>query len=264
MKTSENKNCILIMCRDASVNQAYISSLLFRKYWKDCPYELILCTQTVLPVENMYDRVILTDDKMIWGNRLDVALSQIDTESVIICPEDSFLQMTVDTKKIQDCISFMEKENGGAIRLKPPMHYVEKYNEKYDIVPKKAVYRLCLHPTLFKTEYLRNFAVRHYSPWQYERQGSLQSREYPEQIFCAREALYDSIHAWSGGCWLKEAYRLMEKEKIPESLYKDAPVYPWYRELKDKVAMHILNIAPEMITRIRIWQCSRNEKKLET
>ena len=264
MKEFEHTCCILIMCRDASVNHAYISSVLFRKYWVDCPYGLILCTQTKAPKENLYDSVITTDDTMIWGERLEIALSQIDTDYVIMCPEDSFLQSKVDTGLVQECIKFMLSENAVAIRLKPPMHYTENYTEKFDIVPKKAVYRLCLHPTLFKTDYLRKFAAKHYSPWQYERQGSQQSREYPEKIFCVKKAVYDSVHAWSAGCWQKEAYKLLQKEAIPKNLYEYAPIYPWYKELRDKVAMCILKIAPETFTRIRIWQCNRSEKKLKT
>lgn len=255
---------ILIMCRDASIDQAYISSLLFRKYWTDCPYELILCTQKEQPTKNLYDRVIITDNEMIWGDRLNAALSQLDTEHVILCPEDSFLQSKVKTRKVEECLQFMANEKAGAIRLKPPMHYTKQYNRDYDIVPKKAIYRLCVHPTLLKTDYLRRFADRNYSPWQYERQGSIQSREYPEKIFCVKNTVYDSVHAWSAGCWLREAYKLMQREQIPRELYEHAPVYPWYREIKDKAAMCIINIAPETITRVRIWQCNINEKKLRT
>lgn len=264
MKPFDDLCSILIMCRDVSINQAYISSVLFRKYWSDCPYELILCTQLKKPGENMYDRIVITDEKTIWGGRLKKALAQIYTEYVILCPEDSFLQGNVETKQMENCILFMTEENAGAIRLKPPMHQTEKYNTDFDIVPEKAVYRLCLHPTLFKTEYLKRFADRLYSPWQYERQGSIQSREYPEKIFCVKNAVYDSVHAWSAGYWLKEAYQLMQEEKLPRELYEYAPIYPWYKELKDKVAMRILNIAPETITRIRIWQCNKNERKLRT
>lgn len=262
---SEEKTCtILIMARDASLKQAYISSLLFKKYWADCPYEFLLCTQTKIPENCLYDRIIYTDEKMIWGERLDYALRQIETEYVVLAPEDSFLQASVNTESFLACMKYMDKNNIGAIRLKNEVPFVEKYNEEYDSIPITSIYRLCLHPMLFKKEYLQRFSDKHYSPWQFERKGSLQSREYAEEILCVKKTIYDSVHAWSTGTWLKEGYALLQREEMPKELYDFAPVYPWYKSCKDKICMLIIRVAPNTINRIRIWQCERNEKKLNS
>lgn len=262
---SGEKNCsILIMARDASLRQAHITSMLFRKYWKDCPYELVLCTQTKVPEECLYDKVIYTDESMIWGERLEVALEQLKSDYILLSPEDSFLQAPVSTVDMQICIEYMEKGGMGAVRLKNEIPFVEEYDGIFDCIPVSSIYRLCLHPMLYNKEYLQRFACKHYSPWQFERKGSIQSRKYPEKIMCAKKPLYDSVHAWSTGTWLKEGYALLQRENIPQELYDFAPVYPWYKSCKDKICMVIIRIAPNLVNRIRIWQCERSERKLNT
>lgn len=258
------KCSILIMGRDASINQTYITSFLLKKYWTDCPYQLVLCTQTKKPKKCLYDRVIYTDSEMIWGDRLKIALEALETEYVILSPEDSFLQTYVNTKRLEECIEYMEKNKVGAVRLKNELPFVKPYNELYDIVPTDSIYRLCLHPMLYKTDYLMRFAEAGYSPWQFERKGSLQSRQYEEKILCVKEPYYDSVHAWSGGCWLREGYKVLKKEKIPCELYDYAPIYPWYKYAKDRVFMLVIRLAPNLINKIRIKQCTKNEKKLNT
>ncbi len=197
---ADSRRCtILVLGRNASLNCCYITSVLIRRYWKDCPYELVLCTQTQAPEVCMYDRVIYTDEQMIWGDRLQAALENIETEYVILLAEDFFLKDHVSNDEIESCIQMCQRENGGAVRLLPPVPFSVAYDEKFLLLPEKSVYRICLQPTLFKTEYLNRYAKMHLSPWQFERVGSLLSREYDEKIFCTKRPVFNSIHAWSHG-----------------------------------------------------------------
>lgn len=253
---------ILILSRDASIRQAYLTSIFLEKYWKDCPYDIYLCTQTKGPEDNKYTKIIYTDTEMCWGERLQKALDEIDTEYIVVCPEDDFLQSNVDTERFQKCIDYARKNNVGAVRLCPPLLFTVSYNDEYDLVPKESVYRLVLHPMLFRKEYLQKFSDKKYTPWQFEREGSILSRKYEELILCVREPLYDSVHAWSSGMWTREGYHLLSKSGIEKDLYAFAGIYPWYKALKDKLVIMAIKIAPNLVTNMRIKQCSVDEKKL--
>lgn len=258
------KECsILILSRDASVRQAYLTSVFFRKYWADCPYTLYLCTQEIVPEDNKYDKVIYTDKSMEWGGRLQKALEQIESEYVILCPEDDFLQSTVNTEAIHRCIEYAKENNVGAIRLCPPMLFTKPYNKEYDIVPEESIYRLVLHPMLFEARYLRKFAEKKYTPWQFEREGSAYSREMNELVFCSKMPLYNSVHAWSRGMWTQEGYQFLVKSNIDRSLYDFAKVYPWYMKCRDDIIIFIIKTMPHLSTKLQ--QCRKNtdEKKLK-
>lgn len=260
---SKSEMCtVLVMGRNPSLALCQITSILLQKYWSDCPYEIVLCTQTKKPENCLYDRVIYTDEQMIWGDRLKIALENIETKYVILLAEDFFLKDYVSNREIESCIQQCESEQGGAVRLNPPVPFTVKYDEKFDLLPENSIYRICLQPTLFQTEYLRRFADHHFSPWQFERKGSLLSREYKEKLFCAKTAVYNCVHAWGNGMWMKEAYQLLQRENIDKRLYEGKKIYPWYLELKNKIFMLIIKLAPNTITKIRIRMCEKDEKKL--
>lgn len=259
----KNQECsVLILSRDASWRQAYLTSVFFRKYWNDCPFDLCLCTQEQTEGLEYYDNVFRTDVSDNWGQRLRKALSNIKTEYVILCPEDDFLQSQVNTEKMQETISYCRENGVGAVRLAPPLLFTVPYTEKYDRVPKDSIYRLVLHPMLFRKSYLEKFAEMEYTPWQFEREGSLYSREFKDNILCAKEPLYDSVHAWSHGMWTREGYRLLKASGIEESMINFAKVYPWYKLIKDKIFIAIIKIAPNTVTKIRTAQAGVDNKKL--
>lgn len=262
-KGRNDKCSILVMGRNASLDLAYITSFFLNVFWKDCSYELVLCTQTKEPKNNLYDRIVYTDEEKIWGDRLQIALENINTKYVILLAEDFFLQRPVENKEIEECINLCESENGGGCRLNPPVPFSKKYNDKFDILPIDSIYRICLQPTLFRTEYLKKYAGLHLSPWQFERVGSLLSRNFDEKLFITRKSVYDCIHAWSHGMWDKRAYRLMKQYDMDEALYVGKKIYPWYMTLKDNVYICVISLAPTAITKIRIMQCKKNEKKLK-
>ena len=128
----------------------------------------------------------------------------------------------------------------------------------------KMLAKNSLQPTLFKRTYLGRFSGSHLSPWQFERVGSLMSREYEERVFCAKIPAYDCIHAWSHGMWDREAYKLMKNSEIDKSLYEGKKIYPWYLIFRDKLVIKLIGIAPNLFTKIRIRMCERNEKKLNS
>lgn len=260
----ETSTCsILILGRDASLKQAYLSSLFLDKYWKDCPFPKYLCTQKLAPEDNRYDEIIYTNENMNWGERLNQSLKVINSEYVILCPEDDFLQSKVNTVEIQKIIEFARENNVGAIRLCPPMLFSKEYNEDYMIIPKEAIYRFVLHPMLFRTEYLRRFSDKKFNPWQFERDGSKLSRNYDEKILCTRTKVYDSVHAWSTGRWTREGYKMLKSNNVPADLYDFAGVYPFWKRVVDEIKIVIIKLFPHIINNMQMTRNGTDRKKMK-
>lgn len=260
------KDCtVLVMCRNATLNLAELTGIFFDRHWRGCRYEKVLCTQTQKPDFNYYDRVVYTDDETIWGDRLKAAMEEIRTDYVFLLAEDFFLKTDIDNDKFDYCIKYMKKRGTGAVWMSEYPVFsvpVKSKSGMWRIVPKSSIYRVCLQPIVFYSDYLRRFSGLHFSPWQFERKASLMSSYMNEEVLALEEPIYDSVHAWSHGMWSREAVGLMQKEGIEEAYYKNAKVYPGYMEFKDRLAMKVIKIAPHLVTHIRILQNEKNEKKL--
>lgn len=261
----QNDCTVLVMCRNATLNLAYLTGVFFEKYWRGCRFEKVLCTQTEKPDFHFFDRIIYTDDEMIWGDRLQAAMEKIRTRHVFLLAEDFFLQADVDNGKFDYCLKVMKKRGTGAVWMAEYPVFsvpVRSGSGMWRLVPKSSIYRVCLQPIVYDSDYLRRFSGLHFSPWQFERKASLISSYMKEEILAVSEPVYDSVHAWSHGMWSKEAVRLMRRSGIEESCYQHAKVYPGYLELKDRLAMRVIRMAPHIWTSIRIRQNEKNEKKL--
>ncbi len=260
------KKCtVLVMCRNATLNLAYLTGFFLKKYWEDCPYEIVLNTQTQAPDCDLYDRVIYSDDEMIWGDRLKVAMDNIDTPYTFLLAEDFFLTDTVDNQRFEAAIEMMEKNNVGALWMTEAPVFsksIKNSSGGWRFVPRTSIYRVCLQPILFKSDYLRRFSGLHFSPWQFERKASLISSYMDEKIMALDKPIFSCIHAWGHGMWMGEAIEFMKNEKIDPQFYEKGKIYPQKNVIKDRLAMLIIRIAPHLITHIRIYQSEKNEKKL--
>lgn len=255
---------ILVMGRNAGLKCCYLTALFWDIYWKDCPFEKILCTQTQIgDCEDKYDRFIYTDEKLIWGDRLEKALQEIDTEYVIMMPEDFFICKTVDTKSIYDTLLWAKENNAGAIHLTPPVLFSKRYSKQLREIKKGMLYRMALWPVLYKTEYLKRFAGIHLSPWQFERVGTEMSNDFDEKVFCTVDNIYPCVHAWGHNSWTRGAMRLMKKNHIPEVMYCNDSVYPIRLVLFNMFFFVAVKLFPNTVNKMALRKAQKGEKKLK-
>ena len=85
---------------------------LLSKYWPDCPYKIVLNTESLSFKYN--DLNINTfsfykEGKSVsWGRRVIRHLKKIETEFVLIVLDDFFIRANVDQARIEECISWMK------------------------------------------------------------------------------------------------------------------------------------------------------------
>src|SRR5580658_8986532 len=82
----------------------------FTKYWPDCPYPILLMTNTKdFPHERI--KVLKVEGGKDWSMRMRHALEAISTPYVLYFQEDYWLSAPVDTAKIAAYVDLMENHN---------------------------------------------------------------------------------------------------------------------------------------------------------
>ena len=86
------------------------------KYWINHP-EIIYCNESVI---NPYYKTVCVDMPVQkWTQRVRIALEQIDSDIVLICPEDTFLRKKVNDKVLNKLCTYIDNKLI-AINLEPP------------------------------------------------------------------------------------------------------------------------------------------------
>ena len=86
------------------------------KYWKNHP-KIYYCTETI---DNPYYETFKIDLPVSeWTKRLNGSLKQIDTDIVLVCPDDTFLRDYVNQIVIKKLCSYIDNKLI-AINLEPP------------------------------------------------------------------------------------------------------------------------------------------------
>lgn len=260
-----NDLSVLVLARDASLDCAILTSKFWEIYWPKSSFNRILCTETIIPDDCVYDKVILTNNKnMNWTQRLDFALSQINSEYIFLLVEDFFITENFCDSKLLNVIDFMKSENSGCVHLDPLYRFQKKFNCNFNIIPEKAIYRIIAENEIFKRDYLKHFSTMNISIWQFERMASLKSKEYPEKVFCTKRSIYPYIHANSERMWYKKAVELFKKCNIDKKYYENRKIYPAYKVFLGKIKWIILCIFPQTINKIQIKRNLKYENKSKT
>lgn len=164
---------------------------LFKLYWPDCPYPIVLNTETK---EYQYEGLNISCSKVSlgelkplgWSECLMRALDGIETPYILYLQEDYFLEASVRKDLFSILLSELHSADIGAIRLLSTDAIGPFYptNSAFTLeIDKKAKWRLSLQAGLWKKTVLRSLVRKHETPWQLESYGSYRTRRLKEKIF---------------------------------------------------------------------------------
>lgn len=172
---------------------------LFARYWPDCPYPIVLNTETktprfdALPVR--CTQVALGQARRLtWSECLARCLDGIDTPFVLYLQEDYFLEAPVQQALIETFLDELRGDRADVIRLmecggsgpwQPTAHPLLWE------VDRRAQYRIALQAALWRRSTLRAQLRRHESPWQLEVFGSARARRRDDRVLCVNR---DRLH----------------------------------------------------------------------
>jgi len=179
---------------------------LFYRYWPDCPYPIVLNTETkdysFSGLNIACTRVSLGEPKRLgWSECLERALDSINTPYILYLQEDYFLESPVREDVIKDLLELMRQGKADVIRLSESADAGPWHPTASPLiweVDKKAKWRLSLQAGLWRTSILRAQIRKHETPWQLESYGGSRSRRMKEKVCCVNRDLFSG--------WEKEVF----------------------------------------------------------
>ena len=165
---------------------------LFKRYWPECPYPIVLNTETKdfsFPgLDITCSKVALNETRRLtWSECLARSLDAINTPYILYLQEDYFLENIVREDFFEPFLDEMRADRADVIRLlecggSGPWHPTN--NPLLWEIDQKATYRITLQAGLWRKTTLRNHIRLHESPWQLEVFGSARARRKKEKVFC--------------------------------------------------------------------------------
>jgi hypothetical protein len=165
---------------------------LFRQYWPDCPYPIVLNTETKdFSFEGLdihCTKVSFGEtQRLTWSECLARSLDTINTPFILYLQEDYFLERTVRSDLICTFLAELMAGRADVIRLMEcggsgPWH--PSPNPLLWQVDQQAKYRIALQAALWRKSSLRGHVRLHESPWQLEVFGSARARRIKDKVFC--------------------------------------------------------------------------------
>ncbi|MGN0845824.1 MAG: hypothetical protein ACI4RA_00390 [Kiritimatiellia bacterium] len=205
---------VLVTSCDAYADLLRPFSILWRKFWPDCPFETVLVTETE-PAEG-FGHVVLTGKGKSWCQMLVEALDQIATPYVILLMNDYFLELPVDTVNILRRLEQAKAHDVANLRLNPNPPGRGPFVRAEDLLefPKNVAYCVTCQTGIWNRAFLRGLAARNKSAWEFERQGSfmLEGETRPLLVTPTKEFPFlDAVHK---GYWEPEGVRVMRENGI--------------------------------------------------
>jgi hypothetical protein len=153
---------------------------LFRRFWPDCPYPLWLVTDNTdgffSPLEASPSHVFRYESPS-WNKILVEFCAQHEDEPIMLFLEDYFLTSMVRTDRVRFCLGEFYKQDAACVRLYPCPGADEDYGDPHLArISSDASYRISTQVALWNPLYLKKYANRTTSPWEFEIKGTSMSR----------------------------------------------------------------------------------------
>ena len=233
-------------------------SSFLRRYWPDCPYEIVLVTETKpLPADTVYSRVICTNDNG-WSSSVLYALDQIDTPYVMLLLEDLWPDALIDTSAIERCLDIMEDNAVGFMQTEAHRFRAEPHpaDGNYSVVPVGAPYRINASPGIWNIAFLRTILRTGETAWDFERLGSYRKESETMTVLCTNKPLFSYIQSCTGpgavigGKLTPDAVAFARNNGVSLDL-NCRPVQTRYDRIKKLFKNKIYDLCPKLILAVQ-------------
>ena len=149
---------------------------LFKKYWNNCPYDLVIVSDFNENDEIEGVKVIAAGSDAEYSKKIQTALSQINSKYFLILLEDFFFSKTVCNNEFEKIVEYI-KDNDVKYYSMPMSEFsgnykgkrIEGNNRDLRTISPKAKYTLTCQPAIWDTEFLRKVILKsNYNAWIFE------------------------------------------------------------------------------------------------
>lgn len=219
LSSHDNADCtVLVASCDAyrDIEAPFIT--LFRRYWPDCPFRVVLLAETGRPDDGgdaTFDEVIATGKGKSWCEMLAEALSCISTPYVMLLMNDYLLESRVDTGVVLKRLDQARSFDAANLRLNPNPPGRTPWRDT-DLLefPKNVAYCVTCQTGIWNRDYLEWLARRNRSAWEFERYGSFMLADETRPLLVTRTREFPFVDALHKGYWEKVGVRLCEENHV--------------------------------------------------
>jgi len=221
----------------------------FHTYWPDCPYPLVLGSNTIRYRDSKIKTLLSGPDKD-WSSSLRNILKEINTKYVFIWLDDIFPIQPVVTKDFIDALRFLDDHNGVHMHAWPtpkPDRLVTGY--KYGEYDRGTPYRANAFG-FWDTAYLRTLLLAGENPWNFEIMGSYRA-SFTDGFYCCLQTLFHRLHVVEKGAIFSNAYEYCRNHGIPLD-DKSRKIISGNRSIQSELQKIYFNIVMKISWRNRV------------
>ena len=168
---------IMVCSCDAYEDTWYPFFKLFSKYWPDCPYEIILNTESKIyeyPGLNIKTFSFYKNGKVPYGKRMLRHLKEVKTPYLLVLMDDFFFRDDVKQEEIEKVKNYLASDKRAVVfSFQDVVDELNEKSAKYDGYykrPKYGEYKLNFQPAVWKTSvFQKTWSGRGFaSPWDWE------------------------------------------------------------------------------------------------
>lgn len=229
-----------------------VFSILFSKYWSNCPYKVILATDKYKETGKKYvfDEIVKYDDT--WAKMIKNAINIANTPYVMLWMDDYLLCDYISNEDIEKQLSRAKYYNAANFRLIESPKCAGVYNGIGDIGYYKQgeAYSLDTQVGIWDCYFLKNFIKDEWSAWDYERIGSLEKDKFEQPILVSLDYEFPYEEGVRQGRWMIQGAKLCKRNGIKI----DTKVRPIMSN-KDMARIYlkgaILDVNPTLVVKIQ-------------
>lgn len=229
-------------------------SALWRSFWPDCPYRVVLVTETAPAEADLcFDDVLAMGGGHSWGWRLSRALARVGSPRVILLCDDYFLCDRVNTGRIATRVRQSLEAEALNLRLIPNPATLEPWPADPTLgrYCKNTAYCIATQAGIWDRDFLADLSGRTESIWEFERQGSYSfPGDEGRPLLCTREQEFPFVDAVHKGHWEKFGVRLCRERNVPIDL-SARTLPPFSRRLVEWAKGVVFRMNPGLIVCIQ-------------
>lgn len=191
----KKEDCTVLVCSCDSYEDAWEPFFeLFWKYWPDCPYKVVLNTESKkyegggnVECFEFYKK----GERVFYGERLLKHLNKIDTAYVLILMDDFFLRKKVDESKIEFCLNELKNHSDIAVfsfdAVRDELNIDDGIYQDFILRPKYGEYKMNFQGAIWNKQVLIKCIRSFETPWEIETKGSMRTFEMNERFYTLKD-----------------------------------------------------------------------------
>lgn len=193
-----------------------VFSVLFKKYWDDCYYNVILITDHYNNrEETLFDKVVEKDGN--WYSMIMEGIVCADTPYIMLWMDDYLLCDYVRNDDIEKYLDIVQKYNAANLRLiESPSIPVKRFgkNNQLGYYEPGTAYSMCTQVGIWDIRFLKKHIKKEWSAWDFERKGSIEIKDYSQPLLSTRGYTFPYEEGVRKGKWMDNGVRLCQRNNI--------------------------------------------------